>query len=64
MESSYTPESNTLTMTFDHKTPSPRVMGSLWVKFYDDRCEGKAVMSRKHFTLLCHFQESMHYLDI
>ena len=30
----------------------PRLMGSLHVKFHDDRCKGKAVMRRKPFSVI------------
>ena len=31
----------------------PSLMGSLHVKFHDDRCKGKAVMRRKPFSVIC-----------
>ena len=30
----------------------PCLMGSLHVKFHDDRCKGKAVMRRKPFSVI------------
>ena len=59
MESSYAPEtifSNLciVTLTFDLKIyrAHPCLMGSLHVKFHDDRCKGKAVMRRKPFSVI------------
>ena len=39
------------------------LMGSLCMKFHDDKCKGKAVMCQNHFTLPCHFWLSM-YCDL
>ena len=38
----------------------PRLLGSLCMKFRDDRCKGKAIMRRDYFTKPCHFWLSMH----
>ena len=34
----------------------PRLMGSLCVKFHDDRCKGKVVMQTEPFNLTAHLQ--------
>ena len=43
-----------MTLTFDLKIyrAHPCLMGSLHVKFHDDRCKGKAVMRRKPFSVI------------
>ena len=43
-----------VTLTFDLKIyrAHPWLMGSLHVKFHDDRCKGKAVMRRKPFSVI------------